>query len=110
MCLVLHLSAKGPNSSPPRPTPPRAQDMRMHNPTICLTSCNAATAPVQGDTRSYSTYVATRPPAMEQSAIRALVEVLDADSSPAKPGFRVHIAHLADAGSLPLIQVCAFTT
>ncbi len=42
---------------------------------------------------------------MEQAAIKILIELLDADTTPAAPGFVVHIAHLADSGSLPLIKV-----
>ncbi|KXZ50155.1 hypothetical protein GPECTOR_17g791 [Gonium pectorale] len=56
------------------------------------------------DPTAYATYMATRPPKFEQDAIRLLVELLDADATPAAPGFSVHIAHLADAGALDMIK------
>ncbi|GLI65799.1 hypothetical protein VaNZ11_009420 [Volvox africanus] len=56
------------------------------------------------DPARYTTYMATRPPKFEQDAIRLLVQLLDADTSPAAPGFSVHIAHLADADSLEIIR------
>ncbi|KAG2443328.1 hypothetical protein HYH02_009394 [Chlamydomonas schloesseri] len=56
------------------------------------------------DPTAYATYMATRPPKFEQDAIRLLIEKLDADTTPAAPGFRVHIAHLADSGSLAMIK------
>ncbi|PNH11170.1 Allantoinase [Tetrabaena socialis] len=56
------------------------------------------------DPTAYATYMASRPPAFEQDAIRLLVQLLDADTNPAAPGFSVHIAHLADAGSLDIIK------
>jgi hypothetical protein len=34
-----------------------------------------------------------------------LIELMDADTSPAAPGFSVHVAHLADAGALDMIKV-----
>ncbi|GLC40179.1 hypothetical protein PLESTB_000259700 [Pleodorina starrii] len=56
------------------------------------------------DPTRYTTYMATRPPKFEQDAIRLLVQLMDADSSPAAPGFSVHVAHLADAGALDIIR------
>eukprot|EP00798_Chlamydomonas_sp_ICE-L_P018520 gene18520-25024_t len=57
------------------------------------------------DPTEYETYMKSRPPSFEQNAIKTLIRVLDEDETPiSSPGFRVHIAHLADAGSLPLIQ------
>jgi allantoinase len=53
--------------------------------------------PASADPRAYATYLATRPPQWEQNAIRALVALANA----ATP---IHIAHLSDAGSLPLIR------
>uniref|UniRef100_A0A7S0S525 allantoinase n=1 Tax=Chlamydomonas leiostraca TaxID=1034604 RepID=A0A7S0S525_9CHLO len=58
----------------------------------------------EGNPRVYETYMNTRPPKFEQDAIRLLVELLDNDTTPAAPGFSVHIAHLADAGCLPIIK------
>ena len=31
--------------------------------------------------------------------MRALIDALEADSTPAQPGFEVHVAHLSDAGA-----------
>jgi len=61
---------------------------------------------VQGPPNEYQTFLATRPPLFERDAVKLLIELLDKDSTPASPGFSVHIAHLSDAGCLPLIQVC----
>ncbi len=60
---------------------------------------------LQGDPTVYATYMHTRPPKFEQDAIKLLVELLDNDTTAAAPGFSVHIAHLADAGALPIIKV-----
>ncbi|EFJ47391.1 allantoinase [Volvox carteri f. nagariensis] len=48
------------------------------------------------DPTHYTTYLATRPPKFERDAVRLLVKLLDEDSTPAAPGFSVHVAHLAD--------------
>ena len=65
--------------------------------------------PLQGLPTQYSTYLSTRPPSFEQDAIRTLIRLLDEDAAANKeeaaPGFRLHIAHLSDAGCLPLIKV-----
>jgi hypothetical protein len=37
---------------------------------------------------------------MENRAIKLLISALEEDKAEAKPGFQVHIAHLADADSL----------
>lgn len=60
----------------------------------------------QGPPNDYQTFLATRPPLFERDAVKLLIELLDKDGSPTSPGFSVHIAHLSDAGCLPLIQVC----
>ena len=49
------------------------------------------------DPREYGTYLATRPRAWEEDAIRQLVGLADSFTP-------IHIAHLSDAGSLPLIR------
>ncbi|GFR49104.1 hypothetical protein Agub_g10899 [Astrephomene gubernaculifera] len=56
------------------------------------------------DPTLYDTYLATRPPSFERSAVQLLVRLLDSDATPAAPGFRLHIAHLGDAGALEDIQ------
>jgi hypothetical protein len=62
-------------------------------------------SPLQGSPQDYATYLASRPPSFERAAIQILVELLEQDTTPAKAGFTVHIAHLADAGSLQTILV-----
>lgn len=57
------------------------------------------------DPTHYATYMASRPPKFERDAISTLIQLLDEDTSPAAPGFRVHVAHLADAGALDMIKV-----
>ena len=52
-----------------------------------------------GEPQNYSAWLSTRPAAMEQAAVRLLVEALEADKTPAEPGFEIHVAHLADAGA-----------
>ncbi len=62
----------------------------------------------QGDSKDYATYLATRPASWEQNAIRGLLGALQADvdeHGPAPSGFSLHIAHLADAESIGMIQV-----
>jgi len=49
------------------------------------------------DPFEYSTYLATRPRTFEADAIRELVALANSETP-------IHIAHLADAGSLPLIR------
>jgi hypothetical protein len=55
----------------------------------------------------YETYMNTRPPSFEQSAIHMVIDTMleEAKRGPAKDGFHVHIAHLADADSLAMIKV-----
>ena len=58
----------------------------------------------EGTETVYESYAKTRPPSFEREAIKVLIKLLEEDVAPAAPGFVVHIAHLADAGSLPLIK------
>uniref|UniRef100_A0A7S3QQ76 allantoinase n=1 Tax=Dunaliella tertiolecta TaxID=3047 RepID=A0A7S3QQ76_DUNTE len=58
----------------------------------------------QGPPNEYPTFLASRPPLFEREAVRLLIELLDKDITPASPGFSVHIAHLSDAGCLPMIK------
>lgn len=75
-------------------------------PTYCGRDSRQFTA--QGrDPRTYGTWMDSRPPKFEQDAVRLLVQLLDNDTTPAAPGFRLHIAHLADAGCLPILQARA---
>ena len=64
----------------------------------------------QGDPREYATYLATRPPTWEQNAIKGLLSSLSKDIAENGPveggGFSLHIAHLADASCLAMIEVC----
>ena len=60
----------------------------------CDADGEAAAAP-----GNYSAWLGTRPAAMEQAAVKLLIEALEADKSPAQPGFEIHVAHLADAGA-----------
>ncbi|MCO7222389.1 allantoinase AllB [Klenkia sp. PcliD-1-E] len=48
--------------------------------------------------RSYAGFLASRPPAAEETAIARLLTVA------ADTGARVHVVHLADAGALPLLR------
>ncbi len=48
--------------------------------------------------RSYAGFLASRPPAAEETAIARLV------AAAADTGARVHVVHLADAGALPLLR------
>ena len=41
---------------------------------------------------------------MEYNAIKLLIRLLEEDKTPAEPGFTLHVAHLADAGALPMIE------
>ncbi len=66
---------------------------------------DASSLPQAADPTHYATYMSSRPPTFERDAIATLIQLLDADASPAAPGFRVHIAHLADAGALDMIKV-----
>lgn len=78
---------------------------RFHTPYLqrCLLVC---WADMQGkDPRAYATYMATRPPKFEQDAIKAIVDVLDADRAPVKAGWGMHIVHLADAGAISMVKV-----
>ncbi len=50
------------------------------------------------DARSYSEYLASRPPAWEDAAVRLLVDLCRAT------GCRVHIVHLSSAGSLAALR------
>ncbi|XP_044495077.1 allantoinase isoform X2 [Mangifera indica] len=60
----------------------------------------------KNDARSYSTYLKSRPPSMEETAIRELIAITK-DTRPGGPaeGAHLHIVHLADASSsLDLIK------
>lgn len=59
----------------------------------------------QGNPRDYSTWLASRPASFEKTAIRALINLLRTDKSPAKEGFYIHIVHLSDAEMLPEIAI-----
>ena len=41
---------------------------------------------------------------MEYNAIKLLIKLLDEDRTPAAPGFTLHVAHLANADALPMIE------
>lgn len=59
-----------------------------------------------GDARSYSTYLKTRPPSMEEAAIKDLLTVTE-DTRVGGPaeGAHLHVVHLSDSGaSLDLIK------
>ncbi|KAK9152728.1 hypothetical protein Sjap_000208 [Stephania japonica] len=58
------------------------------------------------DARSYSTYLKTRPPSMEEAAIRELLEVTrDTREGGSAQGSHLHIVHLSDSRvSLDLIK------
>jgi allantoinase len=51
-----------------------------------------------GDARAYRTYLASRPPAWEDAAIRLLIELCRETRCP------VHIVHLSSASALPLLR------
>lgn len=53
--------------------------------------------PPAGDPRRHATWLASRPPRMEQGAVRLLVSLCE------KTGCRTHIVHVADAGCLPIL-------
>lgn len=59
------------------------------------------------DTRSYSTYLKTRPPSWEEAAIRELLTVAkDTRTGGPAEGAHLHIVHLSDASSsLDLLMV-----
>jgi allantoinase len=54
--------------------------------------------PPAGDARAYGTYLASRPKAWEDAAIRLLIELCRETGCP------VHIVHLSSASSLPLLR------
>lgn len=58
----------------------------------------ASQAPAMQDPRSYSQYMATRPPEFERTAIELLISLCRETRCP------THIVHLADAGSLPMLR------
>ena len=58
----------------------------------------------EADPTKYATWLASRPPSMEYDAIELLIRLLEEDKTPAAPGFTLHIAHLANADVLPMIQ------
>ena len=59
----------------------------------------------QGDPRKYQTYLATRPKSFEANAVALLIDVLrKSKDQPMKPGFALHIVHLANADLLPDIK------
>ncbi len=66
---------------------------------MCIPLCIA-----QGGPTEYRTWGDSRPPSFERAAVNLLIKLLDEDGTPSAPGFVVHIAHLADAGCLPLIK------
>ena len=105
-----------PRSTPPTslPAPPPSSSSSPAGPThtvlhLPLYPPPLPPPPLQGLPTQYSTYLSTRPPSFEQDAIRTLIRLLDEDAAANKeeaaPGFRLHIAHLSDAGCLPLIKV-----
>ena len=51
-----------------------------------------------GDVRAYSTYLASRPPSMEDAAIALMIELCRETGCP------VHIVHLSSASAIPLIR------
>jgi allantoinase len=58
----------------------------------------AALAVAELDPRSYAVYLASRPPDAERQAIELLIRLCR------ETGARVHVVHLADADSLPLLR------
>ena len=58
----------------------------------------------EADPTQHATWLASRPPKMEYDAIKLLIRLLDEDKTPAEPGFSLHVAHLADAEALPMIE------
>ncbi|MEW5309368.1 MAG: hypothetical protein WDW38_001262 [Sanguina aurantia] len=56
------------------------------------------------DPTQFATFLGNRPASFEVAAVSLLIQLLDSDTTLAAPGFRLHIAHLAYAGCLPLIQ------
>jgi len=58
----------------------------------------ATPVPPMPNPRSYSDYLATRPPSFERDAIEMLIELCR------ETGCRTHIVHLADAGSVDRLQ------
>ncbi|KAI4299370.1 hypothetical protein L6164_032837 [Bauhinia variegata] len=73
---------------------------------IQLDSENHLKLKADGDPRSYSTYLKSRPPSWEQAAIRELVHVTkDTRKGGPLEGAHVHIVHLSDSSySLDLIK------
>ncbi len=55
-------------------------------------------APAPRDVRSYSEYLASRPPEWEAAAIRELIALCRGSGCP------VHVVHLANADALPMLQ------
>jgi allantoinase len=58
----------------------------------------ASEAPAMQNPRSYSHYMASRPPEFERTAIELLIDLCRETGCP------THIVHLADAGSLPMLR------
>ena len=58
----------------------------------------------EADPTQHATWLASRPPKMEYEAIKLLIKLLDEDKTPAEPGFTLHVAHLANADALPMIE------
>lgn len=66
-------------------------------------------SPPEADPRAHSTWLNSRPVTFERNAITQLKELMEGMSGGPqaryeKCGWRVHIAHLSDAGSLPIIK------
>ncbi len=60
---------------------------------------------IQGDPRKYQTYLATRPKSFEANAVALLIDVLRKSKDQfMKPGFWLHIVHLANADLLQDIK------
>ena len=60
---------------------------------------------LQGDPRKYQTYLATRPKSYEANAVALLIDVLRKSKDQVmKPGFWLHIVHLANADLLQDIK------
>ena len=72
----------------------------VHSELMTMGEIDHLVAAAGGSTRSFATFLATRPRQFEQRAHQALVEILDKT-----PGLHVHIVHLSDATSLGYIAM-----
>jgi allantoinase len=71
---------------------------RYSIPLLAHAECASSSPPVEGDCRSYRTYLESRPKSWENEAVRLLARLC------LETGCRVHIVHLSSAEALPLIQ------